>query len=111
MPGTDGRYDELEAEGYGYGPAFRGLRNGWRRGEEVFAEIALPGEGGDPGAFGIHPALLDAVRGRGQAVSARAKSDPALPRGYWGAIATAATPPRYRGARTFGWGPVRGLLN
>jgi gamma-glutamyltranspeptidase / glutathione hydrolase len=57
------------------------------------------------------PALLDAVRGRGQAVSARAKSDPALPRGYWGAIATAATPPRYRGARTFGWGPVRGLLN
>ena len=29
--------------------------------------------------------------------------------GYWGAIATGDTPRRYRGARTFGWGPIRGV--
>jgi gamma-glutamyltranspeptidase/glutathione hydrolase len=55
------------------------------------------------------PALLDAVRERGQLISARAKSDPTLPRGYWGAIATGDTTPRYRGARTYGWGPIRGI--
>ncbi|MCV7008851.1 gamma-glutamyltransferase [Mycobacterium kansasii] len=55
------------------------------------------------------PALLNAVRQRGQLISARAKSDPKLPRGYWGAIATGDTSPRYRGARTFGWGPIRGV--
>jgi gamma-glutamyltranspeptidase / glutathione hydrolase len=55
------------------------------------------------------PALLNAVRQRGQLISARAKSDPALPRGYWGAIATGDAAPRYRGARTYGWGPIRGV--
>ncbi|MEU7230239.1 SDR family NAD(P)-dependent oxidoreductase, partial [Streptomyces chrestomyceticus] len=51
------------AEGpYGYGPAFQGLRAVWRRGEEVFAEVALPEEvAQDAAAFGLHPALLDAV--------------------------------------------------
>lgn len=54
------------------------------------------------------PALLDAVRQRGQLISARAKNDPKLPRGYWGALTTGHTP-RYRGARTYGWGPIRGV--
>ena len=46
----------------GYGPAFRGLRAAWVRGDEVFAEVALPEEAaGDAGAFGVHPALLDAA--------------------------------------------------
>ncbi|WP_409180799.1 SDR family NAD(P)-dependent oxidoreductase [Amycolatopsis sp. VS8301801F10] len=54
----DGMYAD---EGpYGYGPAFRGLRAVWRRGEDVFAEVALP-DGLDAEAFGLHPALLDAV--------------------------------------------------
>jgi gamma-glutamyltranspeptidase / glutathione hydrolase len=57
------------------------------------------------------PALLNAVRERGQLISARARSDPALPRGYWGAIATGDTTPRYRAARTFGWGPIRAIPN
>ena len=44
------------------GPAFRGLRAAWRRGGEVFAEVALPGEAAaDAGGYGVHPALLDAV--------------------------------------------------
>ena len=57
------------------------------------------------------PALLNAARERGQLISARAKSDPTLPRGYWGAITTGKKPPRYRGARTYGWGPIRGVPN
>ena len=57
-----GLYAGLAARGYGYGPAFRGLRAAWRRGEEVFAEVALPEEAAaDAGPFGLHPALLDAA--------------------------------------------------
>ena len=59
---VDGFYPELAAAGYGYGPAFRGLRAAWRRGEVVFAEVSLPEEAADEaGLFGIHPALLDAA--------------------------------------------------
>ncbi|BBX73638.1 polyketide synthase [Mycobacterium shinjukuense] len=53
-------YDALARRGYGYGPAFRGLRALWRRGREVFAEVAAP-EGVRVDGFGIHPAVLDAV--------------------------------------------------
>ncbi|MDQ1293362.1 MAG: hypothetical protein QG608_1243, partial [Actinomycetota bacterium] len=53
-------YDRLIDEGYGYGPVFQGLRSGWRRGNEVFAEVALPEENHtEAGQYGIHPALLD----------------------------------------------------
>src|ERR1700685_4456497 len=48
------------AAGLGYGPAFRGLRGGWRRGGEVFAEVALPEDAAAEG-FGLHPVLLDAA--------------------------------------------------
>ena len=52
----------LAAGGYWYGPAFRGLRAAWRRGQEMFAEVALPRERrGRRAAFGLHPALLDAA--------------------------------------------------
>ncbi|WP_345006191.1 SDR family NAD(P)-dependent oxidoreductase, partial [Streptosporangium album] len=53
-------YEDLAAQGYGYGPAFRGVRAVWRDGDEVFAEVALP-EGISAGGFGVHPALLDAA--------------------------------------------------
>ncbi|WP_410612237.1 type I polyketide synthase [Amycolatopsis sp. lyj-109] len=55
-----GFYDTLAASGFGYGPAFRGLRAAWRLGEEIYAEVALP-EQQQAGAFGLHPALLDAA--------------------------------------------------
>ncbi|MDU0294778.1 SDR family NAD(P)-dependent oxidoreductase, partial [Saccharothrix longispora] len=42
-----------------YGPAFQGLRAAWRRGQDVFAEIALPDLA--TAGFGIHPALLDST--------------------------------------------------
>ncbi|MFF1612363.1 SDR family NAD(P)-dependent oxidoreductase [Amycolatopsis sp. NPDC058278] len=52
-------YERFAAGGYEYGPAFRGLRTAWRRGGEIFAEVALPVSGSD--GFGVHPALLDAA--------------------------------------------------
>jgi polyketide synthase 7 len=57
-----GAYQQLTGRGYEYGPAFRGLRAMWRRGDEVFAEVAVPADAGvDVGGFGIHPVLLDAA--------------------------------------------------
>ncbi|MBC2879857.1 type I polyketide synthase, partial [Streptomyces sp. TYQ1024] len=55
-------YERLAGQGYGYGPAFQGLRAAWRRGDEVFAEVALPEDArADAARFGLHPALLDAA--------------------------------------------------
>ncbi|MEW2178297.1 type I polyketide synthase [Streptomyces sp. NPDC005406] len=58
-----GLYGDLATQGYGYGPAFHGLRAVWKAGPgEVFAEVRLPETAGDPpSAYGLHPALLDAV--------------------------------------------------
>ncbi|MEU9993760.1 polyketide synthase dehydratase domain-containing protein, partial [Streptomyces sp. NPDC048045] len=59
---VDGMYEALAAASYGYGPAFQGLRAVWRRGEDLFAEVALSEVAAqDAGAFGLHPALFDAV--------------------------------------------------
>ncbi|WBB80353.1 type I polyketide synthase [Micromonospora sp. WMMD882] len=60
--GIDDLYDGFAASGYRYGPVFRGVRAAWRRGDEVFTEVALPaGEDRDAAAYGVHPALLDAA--------------------------------------------------
>ncbi|UED88726.1 SDR family NAD(P)-dependent oxidoreductase [Streptomyces profundus] len=57
-----GLYPLAATTGYGYGPVFQGLRAAWRRGDEIFAEVALPeAEEGQAGRYGIHPGLLDAV--------------------------------------------------
>ncbi|WP_037805346.1 acyltransferase domain-containing protein, partial [Streptomyces sp. NRRL F-2305] len=53
-------YERLADAGFAYGPAFRGLRAAWRRGAELFAEVALD-EAMDGSAFGLHPALSDAA--------------------------------------------------
>ncbi|RZS32717.1 acyl transferase domain-containing protein [Herbihabitans rhizosphaerae] len=56
-----GFYDNLANSGYEYGPLFHGVRAVWKGADgEAFAEVALP-DGADSGAFGLHPALLDAV--------------------------------------------------
>ncbi|MFD9905004.1 SDR family NAD(P)-dependent oxidoreductase [Streptomyces sp. NPDC059063] len=57
--GLDGYYDILGEAGLAYGPVFQGLKPAWRRGEEVFAEVEVSGQGVD--RFGIHPALLDSA--------------------------------------------------
>ncbi|MFE3442888.1 SDR family NAD(P)-dependent oxidoreductase [Nocardia sp. NPDC059180] len=56
-----GMYAVLADIGYGYGPAFQGLRSIWRRGEELFVEAALPDTVADAPRYGLHPALLDSV--------------------------------------------------
>ncbi|MGW4080536.1 SDR family NAD(P)-dependent oxidoreductase, partial [Streptomyces asiaticus] len=59
---VEGLYDGLADSGFAYGPVFQGLTAAWRRGDEVFAEISLPEDRrSDAGAFGLHPALLDAA--------------------------------------------------
>ncbi|WP_157110905.1 type I polyketide synthase, partial [Nocardia anaemiae] len=57
---VDGAYDELLDIGYGYGPFFQGLRAAWQRGDELFAEVALP-DPQEAKGFGIHPALFDSA--------------------------------------------------
>ncbi|MEU4930102.1 type I polyketide synthase [Streptomyces yokosukanensis] len=54
----DGVYDRLAELGAEYGPRFQGLRAAWRRGDEAYAEVAVPTDGA---AFGLHPALLDSA--------------------------------------------------
>ncbi|MEV0643479.1 type I polyketide synthase, partial [Streptomyces sp. NPDC050619] len=57
-----GVYERLADLGYGYGPAFQGLRAAWRAGDDLFAEVELPEPmHADAARFGIHPALLDAT--------------------------------------------------
>ncbi|MFF8632003.1 type I polyketide synthase [Streptomyces werraensis] len=73
-------YGGLSERGYGYGPAFQGVRAVWRRGEEVFAEVALPEEHRkDAARFGIHPALLDAALQAGTIGSAADAEDSGEP--------------------------------
>ncbi|MFJ8234055.1 beta-ketoacyl synthase N-terminal-like domain-containing protein, partial [Streptomyces sp. NPDC094448] len=57
-----GFYQELATAGYGYGPAFCGLRAAWRDGDTLYAEVEIPTEQEDDVShYGVHPALLDAA--------------------------------------------------
>ncbi|WP_381802503.1 type I polyketide synthase [Streptomyces niveus] len=58
----DDHYRLLADDGFDYGPVFRGLRALWRRGDEIYAEAALPAGVPDTESYGLHPALLDAAR-------------------------------------------------
>ncbi|MFI0780276.1 SDR family NAD(P)-dependent oxidoreductase, partial [Streptomyces sp. NPDC021212] len=59
---VEGFYTGLAESGYGYGPAFQGLRAAWRQGDTVFAEVQLPeAVREEAGSYTIHPALLDAA--------------------------------------------------
>ncbi|WEH12772.1 type I polyketide synthase [Streptomyces sp. VNUA24] len=58
----DGLYERFAEGGFGYGPAFQGLREVWRLGDDVYAEASLPSEQqAEAGKFGLHPALLDSA--------------------------------------------------
>ncbi|GKQ40509.1 hypothetical protein ALMP_70330 [Streptomyces sp. A012304] len=72
----DALMDGLEETGFGYGPAFLGLRRAWRLGDEIYVDARLPGELRETGdTFGVHPALLDAVL-RPVALGALAETGP-----------------------------------
>ncbi|MFG1645427.1 SDR family NAD(P)-dependent oxidoreductase, partial [Amycolatopsis sp. NPDC049252] len=58
----EGHYDDLEARGYRYGPAFRGLQAAWRQGADVYAEVSLAESLVDDAAqCALHAALLDSA--------------------------------------------------
>ncbi|MEU9559952.1 SDR family NAD(P)-dependent oxidoreductase [Streptomyces fumanus] len=55
-------YTDLAAGGFGYGPAFQGLRAAWLHDGAVYADIALPDEQTAAASdFLLHPALFDAA--------------------------------------------------
>ena len=57
-----GLYSTLQAHGFGYGPAFQGLREAWRVGDAVYGRAVLPEALSESAeAYGLHPALLDAA--------------------------------------------------
>jgi acyl transferase domain-containing protein/acyl carrier protein len=58
---TGAVYGDVAGAGYDYGPAFRGLRRAWRRGDELYVEVELGDSDRSAGGFVVHPALLDAV--------------------------------------------------
>ncbi|MFI2208011.1 SDR family NAD(P)-dependent oxidoreductase, partial [Streptomyces sp. NPDC020192] len=59
---TEGFYEEAERAGYGYGPAFQGLRRAWRQGSELYADVVLPRDQHEEATgYGLHPALFDAA--------------------------------------------------
>ncbi|MGW0615550.1 type I polyketide synthase [Streptomyces sp. NPDC002788] len=60
--GIEDLYDSFADAGFDYGPAFRGLREVWRRGDDLFALATLP-ESAEAagGGFVLHPALMDTV--------------------------------------------------
>ncbi|GII95400.1 type I polyketide synthase [Sinosporangium siamense] len=84
---VDGFYDRLAGQGYAYGPAFQGLRAVWRRGDEVFAEVALNERDHlDATRFAIHPALLDAALHAGGAAAPDVTEEVRLPFSWSSAV-------------------------
>ncbi|MEU1519195.1 type I polyketide synthase [Streptomyces sp. NPDC005811] len=84
---VDELYDLLALRGHVRGPAFRGVRALWRRGGELFAELAVPDEAreADAAAFGLHPVLLDAaLQTVLWAAPAAGEGRVALPQGWHG---------------------------
>ncbi|MEV6766991.1 polyketide synthase dehydratase domain-containing protein, partial [Streptomyces sp. NPDC051105] len=58
---TSGFYEDLQQEGFVYGPRFQGLTALWKEGDELYAEVTLPDGATDGSAYHVHPALLDAA--------------------------------------------------
>ncbi len=54
-------YDRLAEIGVEHASRGRCLRGAWRRGEDLFAEVALGEDSAGGGDFNIHPALLEAA--------------------------------------------------
>ncbi|WP_232265436.1 type I polyketide synthase [Streptomyces pactum] len=57
---VDDLYARLAEAGVDHGPLFQGVQAAWRRGAEVYTEVALPDDIDGTG-YGLHPALFDAA--------------------------------------------------
>ncbi len=91
----DGLYERLAERGYDYGPLFQCLHAVWQRGDDVFAEVALPPElQAEAELFGLHPALLDGAlhvaTGVLDGAGAQTRSAPRLPFS-WSGVRLAAS--------------------
>ncbi|MER6633885.1 type I polyketide synthase, partial [Streptomyces sp. NPDC000987] len=89
----DGFYDSAAAVGYAYGPVFQGLKAAWREGTTVWAEVALaPEQASQAGAFGLHPALLDAALHAEQLLRAAKGEEPGVRLPFvWSGVSLHAT--------------------
>ncbi|WP_290062752.1 type I polyketide synthase, partial [Amycolatopsis solani] len=79
-------YVAAAEDGFDYGPAFQGLTRAWRSGDDVYAEISPT----EPGAFVVHPALLDAAAQAVRLGGFFADDAPRLPFAWSGVTAHAA---------------------
>ncbi|GAA5201795.1 hypothetical protein GCM10023322_82470 [Rugosimonospora acidiphila] len=105
---VDTCYDDLTEAGFGYGPAFRGLRAAWYRGEDLYAEAELPeAYHADAAGYGLHPALLDSAL-HALALMPGEQSGPRVPFAWSGVSlrAAGATAIRVRIAGASGGGTV-----
>ncbi|MFI6094828.1 SDR family NAD(P)-dependent oxidoreductase [Lentzea sp. NPDC051213] len=84
-----GLYSALVERGLRYGPTFQGLRAVWRRGDEVFAEVACPV---NTRGFVVHPALLDSALHAIGFGGPTATTGPVLPFVWTGVTAHATEP-------------------
>ncbi|NEB54220.1 SDR family NAD(P)-dependent oxidoreductase, partial [Streptomyces griseus] len=80
MSGED-VYAGLSEAGFDYGPVFRGLKQVWQDGEDIYAEVVLPD---DPAGFVLHPALLDAALHALAADSGTGSGEAGLPFAFTG---------------------------
>ncbi|MDX3311413.1 SDR family NAD(P)-dependent oxidoreductase [Streptomyces sp. ME08-AFT2] len=59
---VDDLYAGLDAAGVNPAPAWRAVRTAWRRGDDVFADVALDADAAERAdGFALHPVLLDAA--------------------------------------------------
>ncbi|MEI2777964.1 MAG: type I polyketide synthase [Tetrasphaera sp.] len=82
-----GAYAELTGRGYGYGPAFQGLRAAWIADGALYAEVALPEAAGPVTGYRMHPALLDIAMHADLVVDMRAGGSQALLPFAWTGVA------------------------
>ncbi|WP_449657966.1 type I polyketide synthase [Amycolatopsis eburnea] len=89
-----GLHDRFAAQGFTYGPAFRGLRAAWQLADEIYAEVALPADLAPEAArFGLHPALLDSAL---QAAALGGGERALMPFAWSGAVLRSAGPATLR---------------
>jgi len=82
-------YDRLAEAGVEYASRGRCLRGAWRRGEDLFAEVAPGEDRTDSSDFNLHPALLEAAALAGLQLSGGAEGEAVLPAHWNGASAGA----------------------
>jgi acyl transferase domain-containing protein/thioesterase domain-containing protein/acyl carrier protein len=82
-------YDRLAEVGIEHASRGRCLRGAWRRGEDLFVEVALAEDGADGGDFNIHPALLEAAALAGLQLVDGGEGEALLPAHWNGVIAGA----------------------